>query len=79
MILSVCSVHLQVLPKIGSKRLQRGWAARRSGLEGPWKGAGEDMGRAGGSASPGAYAVGLTDVRVAWPAEPRGRTLSAED
>ena len=70
---------LRVLPKISLKPLLRGWGARRSGLEGPWKGAGEDMGRAGGSASPGAYAVGLTDVRVAWLAEPRGRTLSAEN
>ena len=70
---------LRVLLKIGPKPLLRGWGARRSGLEGPWKGAGEDMGRAGDSASPGAYAVGLTDVRVAWLAGPRGRTLSAEN
>ena len=79
MVLGVCSVFLRVLPKISPKPLLRGWGARRSGLEGPWEGVWEDVGRAGGSASPGAYAVGLTDVRVDWLAGPRGRTLSAED
>lgn len=59
MILGICSVLLRALPKISPKPLLRGWGARRSGLEGPWEGAGEDMGRAGGSASPGAYAVCL--------------------
>ena len=85
MILGICSVLLRALPKISPKPLLRGWGVRRSGLEGPWEGAGEDVGRAGGSASPGAYAVCLTDVWVAWLAEPRGRTtgrgrtLSAEN
>ena len=74
MILGICSALLRALPKISPKPLLRGWGARRSGLEGPWEGAGEDMGRAGGSASPGAYAVGPTYAQAEWLTEPCGRT-----
>ncbi len=73
LILGICSVLLRVLPKISPKPLLRGWGARRSGLEGPWEGAGEDMGRAGGSASPGAYVAGLMYAQ----ARP-GRTARAD-
>ena len=44
MILGICSVLLRALPKISPKPLLRGGGVRRSGLEGPWEGAGEDMG-----------------------------------
>ena len=44
MILGICSVLLRALPKISPKPLLRGWGVRRSGLEGPWEGAGRIWG-----------------------------------